>query len=250
MKEKEVRYYFAEQRGLEVVRLKGSRFFYPEHSHVSTYTASLVLSGALRLEAGSATTVHGPDSFFVIPPYEPHALSSSGGCETVTICMGDDLLRALSGGEKSLNDCLRALSGALPAAPWIFTERFRRMLDRLFSSVREPGRRERDFVGAVEQRLLLHPEDSLGLYADIRGLPLRAAADLMDHDFGVRQRFSFALRAGSQQEGPHGGGKTHADGRHIALKILHGIVYRQARADRAAGAVDVEIDILIGIVAL
>lgn len=163
MKEKEVRYYFAEQRGLEVVRLKGSRFFYPEHSHVSTYTASLVLSGALRLEAGSATTVHGPDSFFVIPPYEPHALSSSGGCETVTICMGDDLVRALSGGEKSLNDCLRALSGALPAAPWIFTERFRRMLDRLFSSVREPGRRERDFVGAVEQRLLLHPEEPLDL---------------------------------------------------------------------------------------
>ena len=68
MRGKEVRYYLAEQQGLEVVCLRGSRFFYPEHSHVSTYTASLVLSGALRLEAGSATTVHGPDAIFVIPP--------------------------------------------------------------------------------------------------------------------------------------------------------------------------------------
>ncbi len=164
MRGKEVRYYLAEQQGLEVVCLRGSRFFYPEHSHVSTYTASLVLSGALRLEAGGATTVHGPDDIFVIPPYEPHALSASGDCETVTLCVGGDLLRALSGGEAcSPINCLRALSGAFPALSDVLSAGFRRMLDRLVSSVRAPGRRERDFVAAVEQRLLLHPEESLDL---------------------------------------------------------------------------------------
>ena len=163
MKEKEVRYYLGEQQGLEVVRLKGSRFFYPEHSHVSTYTASLVVSGAVRLEMESATTVHGADSFFVIPPYQPHALSSSGDCETLTLSAGEDLLRALSGGAHSTTDCLRALPAAFSVSAELFSTGFRRMLDRLFSSALEPVRRECDFVGEVERRMLLHPEEPLDL---------------------------------------------------------------------------------------
>ncbi len=163
MKEKEVRYYFAERQGLEVVRLRGSRVSYPEHSHVSTYTASLVVSGVVCLETESATTVHGADSFFVIPPYQPHALSSSGDCETLTLCVGGDLLQTLSGGAHSPTDCLRALSGAFPVSPELFSAGFLCMLDRLLSSVSEPARREREFVCAMEQRLLLHPEEPLDL---------------------------------------------------------------------------------------
>jgi len=163
MKEKEVRYYLAEELGLEVVCLRGSRFFYPEHSHVSTYTASVVVSGELRLETRSAATVHGSGSFFVIPPYEPHALSASGDCETLTICIGGDLLRALSGGEQSLSDRVRALPGSFPVSPDFFPAGFRRMLDSLLLSASEPLRRERDFVGGMERRILLHPEEPLDL---------------------------------------------------------------------------------------
>ncbi|MFA7620898.1 MAG: helix-turn-helix domain-containing protein [Aminobacteriaceae bacterium] len=163
MRKNEVRYYLAEEQGLEVVSLKGSQFFYPEHNHVSTYTVSVVVSGALRLETENATIVHRAGSFFVIPPYQPHALSSCSDGEMLTFCVGGDLLRSLSGGAQFLADCLRALPGAFPSYPGFFPAGFRRMLDRLLSSHSETVHREREFVGAMRQRLLLYPEEPLDL---------------------------------------------------------------------------------------
>ena len=66
--------------------------------------------------------------------------------------------------------------------------------------------------------------------ADIRRLALGAAAGLMDHNLAVGQRKALALGAGSQQERAHAGRHAHADGGHVALDILHGIVNRHAVA--------------------
>ena len=72
----------------------------------------------------------------------------------------------------------------------------------------------------------------------------------MDHDLGIGQRDALAPGAGGQQEGAHAGGHADADGGHIALDILHGIVDSHARGHAAAGAVDVHLDVLIGILRL
>ena len=46
------------------------------------------------------------------------------------------------------------------------------------------------------------------------------------------------------------GGQTHADGGDLRLNEVHGVKNRQAGVDLAAGRIDVERDILLGILAL
>ena len=79
---------------------------------------------------------------------------------------------------------------------------------------------------------------------------LRAAEGLVDHDLGIGQDAAHALGAGGQQEGAHGSRHADAQGRDRAAQVLHGVIDRHARRDRAAGAVDVEVDLLIGVLHL
>ena len=72
----------------------------------------------------------------------------------------------------------------------------------------------------------------------------------MDHDLRVGQRQALALRAGGQQERTHRGGHAHADGGHVALDELHGVIDRHAVGHTAAGGVDIKLDVLIGILRL
>ena len=72
----------------------------------------------------------------------------------------------------------------------------------------------------------------------------------MDHNFGVGQRDPLTLGAGGQQESSHGRSHAHADGRHVALDVLHGIVDGHAVRHGAAGAVDIKLNILIRILGL
>ena len=72
----------------------------------------------------------------------------------------------------------------------------------------------------------------------------------MDHDLGVGQGQPLALGPGGQQERPHGGGQSDADGGHVALDILHGVIDGHAGCHRSAGAVDVELDLLVRVLGL
>ena len=72
----------------------------------------------------------------------------------------------------------------------------------------------------------------------------------MDHDLRVGQRDALALRAAGEQERAHARRHADADGGNVALDILHGVIDRHAVGDAAAGAVDVELDVLIGILRL
>ena len=64
---------------------------------------------------------------------------------------------------------------------------------------------------------------------------------------GSARRFPFVRLP---EERAHGGGHAHADGGHVALDILHGVIDGHAVGDRTAGAVDVELDVLIGVLGL
>ena len=72
----------------------------------------------------------------------------------------------------------------------------------------------------------------------------------MDHDLGVRQGEALALRAGRQQECTHGRSHADADRGNIALDILHGVVNRKSGRYHAARAVDVELNVLVGVLRL
>src|SRR5699024_10419410 len=79
----------------------------------------------------------------------------------------------------------------------------------------------------------------------IRDLALRACGRLVNHNFGVGQSHALALGACSKQEGAHGGCHANADGSHVTLNVLHGVVDGHAVGDAAAGAVDIELNILV-----
>ena len=77
-----------------------------------------------------------------------------------------------------------------------------------------------------------------------------AAHGLVNHDLGVRQAESLALGAGRKQHGGHRRGHTDADGRDLRLNKVHSVKNRQAGVNLATGRIDVERDILLGILAL
>ena len=72
----------------------------------------------------------------------------------------------------------------------------------------------------------------------------------MDHDLGVRQAETLAGSAGGQENGGHGGGHTDADGGNVGLDVVHRVQDSQTGIDLATGRIDVEGDILLGILAL
>ena len=80
--------------------------------------------------------------------------------------------------------------------------------------------------------------------------PLRAAAGLVDHDLRVGQRPALAPGARRQQERAHRRRQADADGRYLALDVLHRIVDRKAGRHGAAGAVNIEEDVLVRVVPL
>ena len=69
----------------------------------------------------------------------------------------------------------------------------------------------------------------------------------MNHDLGVRQDEALARRAAGQKGHAHGCRHAQANGGHVALHELHGVVDGEARRHAAARSVDVERDILFGI---
>ena len=88
-------------------------------------------------------------------------------------------------------------------------------------------------------------EDVIGRDLDIRGLTLRTAEGLVDHDLAVRQGDTLALGTCGKQERTHGGSHTDADGGHVTLNEVHGVINGQTCGNRSAGAVDIKVDILI-----
>ena len=81
----------------------------------------------------------------------------------------------------------------------------------------------------------------------IRDLALGACRRLVDHNLGVGQSHTLALGACCQQECTHGCSHADADGSHIALNVLHGIINCHTCGHAATGAVDIKLDILVRI---
>ena len=84
----------------------------------------------------------------------------------------------------------------------------------------------------------------------IRDLALGTGGGLVDHDLRVGQRDALALGAAGQQKRAHAGRHTDADGGHVTLDVLHGVIDSHSRGHTAAGAVDIHLNVLVGILRL
>jgi hypothetical protein len=102
-------------------------------------------------------------------------------------------------------------------------------------------------VGKDVVELVLDAEDLGGLDLDVARLTLGSAQRLVDHDAGVRQGIPFSRRAGRQEHGTHAGRLPDTDGADIGLDVLHGVVDRHAGRHDPARTVDVDRNVLFGI---
>ena len=71
----------------------------------------------------------------------------------------------------------------------------------------------------------------------------------MHHHAAIGQRIALVLSASAEQQGPHGRRLPDANRAHGAADILHGIIHREARRNHTTRTIDVEGDILVGVLA-
>src|SRR4051794_6234729 len=98
--------------------------------------------------------------------------------------------------------------------------------------------------------LLAQLDDLAGVDLNVGGLALETRGDLVDQDLRVGQRHALALRAAGQEQRAHRHRDADADRLHVGLDELHRVVDREARVHRPAGRVDVDRDVLVGVLRL
>lgn len=94
MKKNEVNYFYSKTYEIEIIYCRNSEISYPEHNHISNYTIGLVLEGSIQLKRNNTIIECREDEYFIIPPYEPHAVKPvCGKYSMLTICIGKDFVK-------------------------------------------------------------------------------------------------------------------------------------------------------------
>jgi len=83
-------YYHSEQ--LEIIHLKNKLFTYSEHNHISVYTVGLVVRGEITLKCNGHDSLYASRSFFVVAPYQVHALLLPDNYDMLSICINKKLI--------------------------------------------------------------------------------------------------------------------------------------------------------------
>ena len=94
---------------------------------------------------------------------------------------------------------------------------------------------------------LLHVQNQLSLGADIRCGTANTAEGLVHQDAGVRGCVALADGACGEQELTHGCCHTGHHGHHVVRDELHGVIDSHAGGDGAAGRVDVQVNVCLGV---
>lgn len=111
---RQISYYHQPGNALEIIHAKNSRTSYPLHNHVATCVIGLLLKGEIILTRENEKILLSPQALFIIPPYEPHAITAgSMPYDLLSICLHKNLL------ETSCPDTLKKqvwqhLTGILP----------------------------------------------------------------------------------------------------------------------------------------
>ena len=93
-------------------------------------------------------------------------------------------------------------------------------------------------------------QNLLGVDLDIGRLPLVAPRGLVDQDPAGGQGEALARGSAAQEQRPHRHRDPVTDRRDVGADELHRVVDRQAVVDGATWRVDVQVDVLVGVVGL
>ena len=92
-----------------------------------------------------------------------------------------------------------------------------------------------------------HADDLVRLDLDVRPLAAALGVGLVDEDAGVREREALARAAGGEQDRGGAGRLAQAHRLHLRLDELHRVVDGRHGRVRAAGRVDVDLDVAVGV---
>lgn len=93
MKKSEILYFHSNKKDIEVIYCKNSLHSYSEHNHVSVFTIGLVLEGCIELNRKSHQIICDSGDFFIIPPYEPHAIcAKETGYTLLNVCINKEFV--------------------------------------------------------------------------------------------------------------------------------------------------------------
>lgn len=87
MPDRQIRYLYAADIGIELVTCEDSSLSYPLHNHVSVFTVGMLLSGTILLTLNEQKTIITKHQTFIIPPYVPHSISAKSKYTMLSLCV-------------------------------------------------------------------------------------------------------------------------------------------------------------------
>lgn len=98
MKKSKITYFHSRTHDIEIIYSKDSRISYPQHNHISTFTIGLVLDGSIELNRKDEHIICVSGDFFIIPPYEPHAICfKDAGYTVLAVCINKEFVKEYNG---------------------------------------------------------------------------------------------------------------------------------------------------------
>ncbi|MDD4844663.1 MAG: helix-turn-helix domain-containing protein [Anaerotignum sp.] len=89
----QISFFGSENNHIELIYCKDSCISYPIHTHVSSYTLGLVLSGIIEFEQQEERKKCLTGDFFVVPPDTSHTFSAKDGTYSVlSVCLQKDFV--------------------------------------------------------------------------------------------------------------------------------------------------------------
>lgn len=99
MVQNKITYFHSKTSKVEVIYCKNSNISYPDHNHISIYTIGLVLDGHFELDRKTEQTICKTGDFFIIFPYEPHAIyTKRAGYTMLSICLDKNFVKENNSG--------------------------------------------------------------------------------------------------------------------------------------------------------
>lgn len=92
IKQEMISYFRSKNYDVEFIYSKNCKNSFQEHNHVSTYTIGLLLEGSIKLKRKNEFITCEKDHFFIIPPYEPHAIIADDLYTMVSISIKVDFV--------------------------------------------------------------------------------------------------------------------------------------------------------------
>lgn len=87
MRRSTLNFHIARDHGLEFVFSSGPALTYPTHTHVSSFTITLVRRGAVDVRRPSGLEQYGPGAVYVDAPHEPHRPAYGDNYDIVSVCV-------------------------------------------------------------------------------------------------------------------------------------------------------------------